>query len=299
MNQQESQALLSIALLASQADGAQVEAEQGEIESIAAGLAASLPSAPGGIERARLPELTRALMSPEARSRAYETAVAVCEADGALTSAERGFLAELARELGLERARQAEIESAAGALATAPLSGGKAPANQAELDRMIQSTAILCGGLELLPQGMASLAILPIQMRMVYKIGKLHGYELDRGHLKDFLATVGLGLTAQYLEGFARRLVGGLVGRLSGGFLRGLAGGATGSVFTFASTHALGRLAERYYAGGRKLSAVELKAAFSSLFSDSRRLAERHEGDMRRRAGDVNVSDLLPLVRGT
>ncbi len=299
MNPQESQALMAIAALASRADGAQVEAEAREIEAIAAGLAAGAPGTSGGIERERLPELSRSLMSPEARSRAYETAVAVCDADGSLTEAERGFLAELARELGIERSRQAEVESAAGALATAPLSGGAAPANEAELERMIQSTAILCGGLELLPQGLASLAILPIQMRMVYKIGKLHGYELDRGHLKEFLATVGLGLTAQYLEGFARRVVGGLVGRLSGGFLRGLAGGATGSAFTFASTHALGRLAARYYAGGRKLSAAEMKSTFASLFSDSQRLAGRHEGDMRRRAGELNVAELLPLVRGS
>jgi uncharacterized protein (DUF697 family) len=223
--------------------------------------------------------------------------VAVCDSDGTLSPEERSFLSELAEELGIEREQEAEVERRGDALASAPLAATP-PADDAETDELIRRTAILCGGLELLPQGLASLAILPLQMRMVYAIGKRHGYQLDRGHLKDFLATVGLGLTSQYLEGFARRLVGGLVGRIAGGFLRGLAGPATGAAFTFASTHALGQVARRYYAGGRELGAAELKDAFTSLFEDARGLADRHTDDMRRRASGVDVSDLLSLVKG-
>jgi len=44
---------------------------------------------------------------------------------------------------------------------------------------------------------MASMAIIPLQMRLVYRIGKAHGYELDRGHIKDLLAAMGVGLTGQ------------------------------------------------------------------------------------------------------
>ena len=45
---------------------------------------------------------------------------------------------------------------------------------------MILNYSILNGALELLPQSMASMAIIPLQMKMVYRIGKEHGYELDR-----------------------------------------------------------------------------------------------------------------------
>lgn len=294
MNTQESEALLSIAVLAARADGARVPAEREELEAIAGGLAAELP---GGAERARLGDYARALLSPDAREDAFQSALAVCEADGKLSSAERALLSELAGELGLEGAHVRELEVEADELAVLPLAGA-APANEAEAEELIRRTAILCGGLELLPQRLASLAILPLQMRMVYRIGKLHGYELDGGHVKDFLATVGLGLSSQMLEGFARRFVGHLLGRVSGGFLSGLGRSATGSAFTYASTTALGRLAQRYYAGGRTLSGTELKGMFSSLVDGSRNDAARDADAMRASAGNVKLSELSSLVKG-
>ena len=59
---------------------------------------------------------------------------------------------------------------------------------------MILNYAILNGALELLPESLATMAIIPLQMKMVYRIGKTYGFELDRGHIKDFLATAGVGI---------------------------------------------------------------------------------------------------------
>ena len=53
---------------------------------------------------------------------------------------------------------------------------------------MILNAAIMNGALELLPQSLASMAIIPLQMKLVYRIGTEYGYELDRGHVKDLLA---------------------------------------------------------------------------------------------------------------
>ncbi len=36
-------------------------------------------------------------------------------------------------------------------------------------------------------------------MKMVYRIGKSYGFDLDRGHIKDFLATAGVGMASQYV----------------------------------------------------------------------------------------------------
>jgi len=60
------------------------------------------------------------------------------------------------------------------------------------------------------------MAIIPLQIKMVYGIGKVHGYELDQGHIREFLATLGVGLTSQYLEQFGRKLLGGLFGKVAG-----------------------------------------------------------------------------------
>ena len=131
--------------------------------------------------------------------------------------------------------------------AATPAAGPATPApgtpEQAELDRMILNAAILNGALELLPQSMASMAIIPLQVRLVYRIGKAHGFELDRGHIKDFLATTGVGMTGQYVEQFGRKLIGGLLGKVLGGAGRAIGSQATGSAFSFATTWAIGKVA--------------------------------------------------------
>ena len=118
----------------------------------------------------------------------------------------------------------------------------------AELDKMILNYSILNGALELLPQTLASMAIIPLQMKMVYRVGKTYGYELDRGHIKDLLATLGVGLTGQYVEQIGRKLIGGLLKTVGGGLLGGLGSVATGAGFSFATTYALGQVAKQYYA---------------------------------------------------
>ena len=94
-----------------------------------------------------------------------------------------------------------------------PVSGavlGKSNLSETELEQMIRKAAITNAALELLPEGLSSMAIIPLQMRMVYRIGKSYGYELDRDHTRDFIATLGVGLTSQYLEQFGRKLLAAL-----------------------------------------------------------------------------------------
>jgi hypothetical protein len=67
---------------------------------------------------------------------------------------------------------------------------------------------------------------------------------------------------------------------------------------SFASTWALGRLAQQYYAGGRKLSAIELRQLFGALTEQARGLHGTHASAIRDRAGSLNLSQLLPLIRG-
>jgi hypothetical protein len=137
-------------------------------------------------------------------------AVCVCNVDGALNDAEQKFLSDLRGVLRLDANTGADHQQTAQTIALQPLDQSKPPvldANQeTELDRIILNAAILNGALELMPQTLATMAIVPLQMRMVYRIGNHYGYELDRGHITDFLATVGIGLTSQAVEGFALTL---------------------------------------------------------------------------------------------
>jgi uncharacterized protein (DUF697 family) len=241
------------------------------------------------------------LQTPSARALAYEMAVCVCHADGAVSDSERKFLADLHQALHLDTSATNPHWQTAQALAAQPPGTAVPPRPDAnretDLDQMILNAAILNGALEIMPHTLATMAIVPLQMRLVYRIGHAYGFELERAHIKDFLATVGIGLTSQVLEGFTRQLIGGFANRMAGGFLGGLVGQATGSAFAFASTYALGQVARRYYASGRTLTTAQLKDAFSTMLEHGRSMQNRYSGDILQRSRQVNVAELLPLAR--
>ena len=199
-------------------------------------------------------------------------------------------------------ATAATVATAASAAAAAPAPGAgitlnAASVSDAEIDSMILNASILNGALELLPQSLASMAIIPLQTRLVYRVGKVYGYELDKRHIADFLATVGVGLTSQYVEQFGRKLVGGLLGKVMGGMGRAVGSAATGSAFSFASTYALGKVAQRYYAGGRTLSTDSLKASFSRTVEQAKGLQQRYVPQIQEKAKGLDVGQLMRELR--
>jgi uncharacterized protein (DUF697 family)/tellurite resistance protein len=305
LEQQERLAIVDICVLAAFADGMQGENERARIQQIANGFSnegLDVATVYQDVLGGKLPLATAAsrLQTPSARALAYEMAVCVCNADGLVNDTEKKFLADLHQALRLDTSATDQHQQTAQALAAQPPAITAPPIldmnRDAELDRMILNAAILNGALEIMPHTLATMAIVPLQMRLVYRVGKAYGYELDRGHIKDFLATVGVGLTSQVVEGFTRQLIGGFTRRLTGRFLGGLVGQAAGSAFGFASTYALGQVARKYYASGRTLSAAQLKDVFSAMLADGRSMQGRYSGDILQQARQVNVSELLPLA---
>ncbi len=329
MNTADQNALLTIALLAAFADGTKGDAERAEVKRVAESLDSAQISMAALyqdvlLKRATVTSAAVALSSPELRQLAFELAVGVCDADGLRNEAETRFLAELGQALGLTQPQIAEPAATADALATMPLedilgkpaavpvapvptvAAGAGPVvasvadrSDAELDKTILNYSILNGALELLPQSMASMAIIPLQMKMVYRIGKAHGYDLDRGHIKDLLATMGVGLTGQYLEDIGRKVLGGLLGKVAGRMAGGLARGATGVAFSFATTYALGQVARHYYAGGRTMSTQMLKDAYASMLSEARSLQAQYAPQIEQQARTVDVNRIVQMVRAT
>lgn len=327
MQPTDQRAILTLAMLAAFADGAKADREREEVRRVAESLGDELNLA--GVyrdvllKRVDMEGVAAQLSSPELRQLAFELAVGVCDADGLRNEAETRFLADLGRALGLSQPQMAEPAATADALATVPLDEivGRAPAaaapalagsaaagavvaavtdpqTEAELDKSILNYAILNGALELLPQSMASMAIIPLQMKMVYRIGKRYGYELDRGHIKDFLATVGVGLTGQYLEEIGRKLVGGLLGSVAGRMVGKLGRGATGVAFSFATTYALGQVARRYYASGRTMNTQLLKDTFTQMLGQAKGMQAQYQPQIEQQARSVDVGKIVQMVRG-
>jgi uncharacterized protein (DUF697 family) len=318
MQTDEQRATFALLLHAALADGLKSDAERAALRRITEGFSGADGSGfnPWTVYQevlgGRLPVATAVagLKTPEAKMLAYEMALGVCDTDGPPNAAEQRFLADLRAALALPGGAMA-VEQAADQIAAGPVppvlpAETKVPAvaavNTAALEKSVLNYAILNGALELLPQNLATMAIVPLQMKMVYGVGKAHGYTLDRGHIRDFLATAGAGLAAQAVEGYARKLLGGLVrGALGGGMMGGLgrmtASAATGAAVTFAATYALGHLAIRYYGGGRRMETAVLKDTYTKLLGDGRAAFGQHRGEIERRAATLSPSDVINLVR--
>lgn len=302
-------AILTISLFAAFADGANDDREREHIRRFAETLGSDAPELPRLYQevlfkRVKLTEATGALSELGQRQFAYEMAVCVCDADGLQGDGEKRFLAELKSLLGLDNdVQSAETEQQADALAgmvnvTATTAAPSFAVSEAELDKSILNYSILNGALELLPQSWASVAIIPLQIKMVYRIGKAYGNELDQGHIKEFLATVGVGLTSQYLEQFGRKLLGGLLGKVAGKTMGNIGKATTGIAFSFATTYALGQVAKRYYASGRQMSTQVLQESFQNMLAPAKRMQVEYLPQIQQKAEGLDAAKIMAMVRG-
>lgn len=316
MTPTEQKSLLSIAMLAAFADQSKTDHERDEVRRVADSLGSDLNVAAIYqdvlLGRTGVDAAAAGLSTPALRQLAYEVAIGVCDADGLRNEVETRFLDRLGAALGLNQPAMDAAAAEADALATAPLesvavatataatvTASTSQVPEAGLDRDILNASILNGALELLPQSMSSLAILPLQMRLVYRVGTAYGYQLDRGHIKDLLATLGVGLTGQYLEGIGRKLIGGLLGKAAGGLGKSVGRAATGAAFSFATTWALGQLAKRYYAGGRVMSTAMLQQAFAELTGQGRSLQQQYLPRIQEQARTLDLGKVMAMVSGT
>jgi uncharacterized protein (DUF697 family)/tellurite resistance protein len=313
-------AILSIAMFAAFSDGAKDAREREHVKQFAEQLGSNSVELMGVYQdvlfkRISLNEAAAALSDEGHRRYAYELAVCICDSDGVRCDQENQFLQELCKLLGLESdkisaASEQQADAIALAAAVAPVTISEetpvavASATIVAIDevaqnKMILNYSIVNGALELLPQSWASVAIIPLQIKMVYRIGKAYGHELDQGHIREFLATVGVGLTSQYLEQFGRKLVGGLLGGLLGKTGKKMGGAATGMVMSFATTYALGQVANRYYASGRQMSTDLLKQTFTELIEPAKKLQDQYLPQIQEKSRNLDASTIMSMVKGT
>ncbi len=290
MNERDHPPIVTIAFLAALSDGRTTPEEDRELRATLGRLGIADVDAVahrGSSEPTMLKQIASRLSSEEARRRAYETAVVVCHADGSLNDHEADFLNKLRTALELDPLTTEEIERGAAGLAAAhpapvkvEVGSGNPPSDEA-LDRQILQQAMITGAVDLLPDKLATVVILPLQLRLVYQIGRHYGQRLDAGSVKDLAATLGLGAAAQAVEGVVRKLFGGLVG------------GAAGVAVTFATTYALGHVAKTYYAQGRRLAPADLKRLFAQFQEDAKTIFPRVKDEIATQAKSLNLKTIL------
>jgi uncharacterized protein (DUF697 family)/tellurite resistance protein len=291
MNKSEQEAVVAIALLAAFSDGQKDEAEHAAIRRVAEGFEIQLVDMASLYQQIITGKLTLnqaagQLTSDQAKSLAYEVARCICEADGYMHPAEEAFLKDLTAIL---RPAASPVVNSSGATTSSATNASTSTSTSAQtasnelavigpiptdpkdpLDPTLIKYSILTAALELLPQTAGMLAILPVQLKMVYDISKRHGIEMDYLAVKDFGAALGVGAAGQLLESGLRKLLSTMVGTVGGGVAGSMSSGVAGTAMTFATTYALGMVAEQYYAAGRKIDIATLKVEFARLIEKAK-----------------------------
>lgn len=304
LTKSETESILTLCLMASFADGDKDQRERDQIKKLADSLAGSEVDFMGLYQEVLLrkpavADIATRLTTSESRQLAYEMSVCVCDADGVSNEAEKTFLAELRNTLGLNPATAMATEAQADELAIVPVAAAPAATvSTEETNSMILRYAIFAGALELLPQSFANLAVIPLQTKMVYRIGSQRGHSLDKKSIMEFMAAVGIGIVSQVFEGFARKLTKKLGKTIAGKFGGMLGGAATGVAISFASTYALGQLAMLYYDGGRTLSMTALKAKYATLSEEGKTLAQTYSAQIAEKGESLKGANIATLLKG-
>jgi len=320
MTEESAQAIVTIAAIAAMADGVRDPQEQAQIADAAARLGVPLDEvvlADGASAPIEAAKVARRLTTNEARLAAYQVAVAVCNADGYANTRETLFLQSLAKSLDVDASQididstttakaidgwlSAESGAASAASAASFASSAEAtnapPGNAGSMDEFILNQSLLSAALELLPDRLANLGIIPLQMRLVHMIGQRSG-TTDGPHVQELLATLGVGVAAQVMESVVRKTLGGLAGGLLGGLFGGVAGTAAGGAVTFATTYALGHAARQYYAQGRSMSSTDFKTLFAKLKQDATTMYPRVQERVSEIARGNSLQSIMQQVRG-
>jgi uncharacterized protein (DUF697 family) len=178
----------------------------------------------------------------------------------------------------------------------------QAAARSAESDKTILRYSILTAAIELLPQGLATVAIIPLQTKMVHSIAGQHGYPLSASMIKEFLATIGVGAAGQMVESYARKFLGKLakqyLGKSAGSMVGTAVKWGTGPALTFATTYAIGQVAKQYYAGGRTISAINLQTLFSQQVDKAKGLYSQYEPQVMQTARGTSPSQIMGMLGG-
>jgi uncharacterized protein (DUF697 family) len=163
-------------------------------------------------------------------------------------------------------------------------------ATQTQLDAsrdITEKCGYAAAALTILPiPGSELIAVMPLHVGMVVKIGQIYGVDLDRDSATHLImrigATVGLSLVGSRMATTAAKIL-----------LPGL-GGLISAPFMYASTLAIGRVAELYFQQQGDLTEGEMKAAYEETLRRAKRTfdpSRARSAEARRHAEQVRHAE--------
>ncbi|PKO17517.1 GTPase [candidate division BRC1 bacterium HGW-BRC1-1] len=320
----ETRAIATICYMAALADGTKDDPETEKLNDIfdeLGGVGESSIQHRVLLNQTSLENEAALIQGAENREYTYRMAIRVCEADGDQSDEEREFLFQLRNALELNSdGKPMNPDDAQSTKETETKADEETPATEEEvedllpipvnieaegkdpgvvaIEKLILNASILNAALELLPQTLATMAILPLQTRLVYRISKANGHELDFGHAKEFLAVLGVGVTSQVVEDFLRKIVGVLIKKTKGRAAGTIAQMATGSATAFVSTYAIGKVAQQYYSSGRTMTTDTLKFKFGESANAAKGMYEEYKPIIAENMASLDLGKIMKIVTG-
>lgn len=228
-------------------------------------------------------ELAR-LESAAAREQIFRSAFFMAYADGTCTKEEQAILDVIASETGVTADQRASLERLfvepaprASLLPTKAKQIADPEQRAAHVKKEILKYAALTAVLGAFPiPGLAivtDLGVIALQVKMVRDIGQYWGHAVDRNAAKSMLYGMGLGTGARLAVNNLAKLLPGW-------------GSAVGATTSFASTYALGKVIEKFFAADAKVDFAALKADFKAAEKEGKAEYAEHKDEVAEQAAE-------------
>ena len=215
------------------------------------------------------------LESPEAREQIYRSAFFMAYADGSCTKEEQALLDLIAAETGVTDEQRASLErlfvppaQRTSLLPTKAIAIHDAEERAAHVKKEILKYAVITAVLGAFPiPGLAiatDLGVIALQVKMVRDIGQYWGHAVDRNAAKSMLYGMGLGTGARLAVNNLAKLLP-------------YWGSAVGATTSFASTFALGKVIEKFFAADAKGDITVLKTDFNAAEKEGKATYAEHK----------------------
>src|SRR5688572_12599836 len=273
LTEREALASLRVLVCVAKADGELALEKRAALENAFTGLAMPVGSTPASVldEKIDLDVQLRLFTTPEARESLYQSVLGMVHVAGVLTPAEQKVLDHIRTTLQISEEKvslaRRILDGAKDTVLPSNIQPINDPALRAtEVKSDVVKYSVLSGVLGAFPvPGMAiatDIAVVCLQVKLVRDIGQRWGHTVDKPAAASLLGGLGLGTGARIAVSNLAKLVP-------------IWGSVVGATASFASTWALGEIADKYFESGMKTAVAW--SAFKAAEAEGRKAHGVHK----------------------
>jgi uncharacterized protein (DUF697 family) len=263
MNSKEVLASLQLLIVVANANGVISEEERNGIQDALAGSTLPEEYTVDSLlsENMPLESILAVIQSEEARHQAFSAAYLLAYADGECSPAEKAILDDLQKRWSIPESEIIDLRNVI-RISQGTVASSEEPIqtvhseNANDIIKRWRILTAICGASPI--PILSEIAVLCMQISMVLKIGEIYGRRLDKASVKVLLATTGVGTGARVAASALAKFVPGW-------------GSMVGVASAFITTHAIGKMAIKYFESDGTLS----KEALKSLFNEEKAVGEK------------------------